>query len=232
MALVQGIMGRRTEDANDKRSMSHRPLFVWEPIPDLCAPEHIGVFKQAIQQVDVVSPNSEELAGFFLGGSESQIDMAAQTVGWGIGPSNSGFLVVREGKNGCSAFWRKHQIHLAAYHSPVRESQLKVVDPTGGGNAFLGALAMALAGENCSPMARPTQILALDRDSTSDPFLHSTLSLAYAIVAASFAIEQPGMPIYRVQGDGAETWNGETFEDRLEAYLNREQAYLIRQMKR
>lgn len=231
MVLIDGIMSRRTKGTKDRRNMSLRPLFVWEPIPDLCAPEYIDSFRLAVQQVDIVSPNSEELAAFFSGGSKSLDDMAAEILEWGIGPRNGGLLIVREGKNGCSTFSREHQIHLAAYHSPDQESQSRVVDPTGGGNAFLGALAMALNGDVCPPMEETSQILALDKDSKSDQFLRSILSLAYATVAASFVIEQPGMPTHRGQGEGIETWNGEAFQDRLKAYLTRDRAYLRRQMK-
>lgn len=231
MALIDGIMSRRKNEAIDKRNLTPRPLFVWEPIPDLCAPEYIDSFRLAIQQVDIVSPNAEELAGFFSGKSKSQDAMAAEILEWGIGSRNGGLLVVRDGKNGCCAFSREYRIHLAAYHSPVQESQSRVVDPTGAGNAFLGALAVALTGDVCPPMKEASQILARDIDLQSDLFLRSILSLVYATVAASFVIEQPGMPTYNGQSVGRETWNGEAFEDRLMAYLSREHAYLTGQME-
>ncbi len=232
MALINGILDRRTADGDNRQRISSRPLFIWEPMPDLCMPEHIDSFRQAIQQVDIVSPNSEELAGFFVAEPKSLAHMAAEVLEWGVGPCDNGMLVVREGKNGCSAFSRGQQIHLKAYHTQVEESQSKVVDPTGGGNAFLGALAMALGGEVCPQMTVANRLLGLDNDLTLEPFFHMTISLVYATVAASFVIEQPGMPTYRVQSDGSETWNGEAFGRRLEAYLRREKAYLIRQMDR
>ena len=230
MTLIQGILCRRAADENDKRSRVSRPLFVWEPMPDLCTPEHIDNFRQAVRQVDIVSPNSEELAGFFVGDSKSQDHIAAEVLKWGIGSGQNGSLVVREGKDGCSAFSRGHQIHLRAYHIPDEESQSKVVDPTGGGNAFLGALAMALRGDVCPQTAEAKRLLALEDSLRSEPFYDLIISLIYATVAASFAIEQPGVPTYQVQGDGSEIWNGETFECRFKAYLIREKAYLIRNM--
>lgn len=231
MALVRGILDRRKAD-DAKQSKSSRPLFIWEPIPDLCTPENIDTFRKAIQQIDILSPNSEELAGFFAGQCKSLDHMAARLLEWGIGPSNNGSLVVREGKDGCSVFSKGPSIHLAAYHTPAVESQSKVVDPTGGGNAFLGALAMALSGVACPHMAEANRLLALDKNPTLEPFSDLTISLVYATVAASFVIEQPGMPTYRVQGDGNETWNGECFGSRLKAYLSREKANLNRQVKR
>jgi sugar/nucleoside kinase (ribokinase family) len=232
MALVRGILERRKGAEVDKHSHTARPLFIWEPMPDLCTPEHIDSFKQAVQQVDIVSPNSEELAGFFAGQRKSLEDMASDVVEWGIGPSTSGSLVVREGKDGCSAFSKRHRIHLTAYHTPVVESQSKVVDPTGGGNAFLGALAMALSDGVCPHMDDANQLLELDKDPTPEALSDLTLPLVHATIAASFVIEQPGMPTYQVQGDGKETWNGECFGSRFGAYLNREAANLRSQVKR
>jgi len=77
--------------------------------------------------------------------------------------------------------------------------QEKVVDPTGGGNAFLGGLAVALArGKGVVEAA------------------------AWGSVAASFAIEQVGMPLLTaVDERGRETWNGVAVEDRLEEFLAR-----------
>jgi sugar/nucleoside kinase (ribokinase family) len=232
MSLVRGVLDRRRTDENDKRSTFSRPLFIWEPIPDLCTPENIESFRQASQHVDIVSPNSEELAGFFVDQSKSQAQMTAQVLEWGIGPDENGSIVVREGKNGCSAFSRRHQIHLTAYYTPADESQSKVKDPTGGGNAFMGALGMAFSRDICPPIAEAKRLLAIDANLTFEPFLALALPLIYATVAASFVIEQPGMPTYRVQNDGSETWNGEDFGDRLKVYLSREKAHLARQMKR
>jgi sugar/nucleoside kinase (ribokinase family) len=231
MALVHGIMDRRKATANDRQSHIARPLFIWEPVPGLCTPEHIDSFKLAIRQVDIVSPNSEELAGFFAGQCKSLEDMASDVIEWGIGPSIRGSLVVRQGKDGCSAFSKGHRIHLAACYPPDAESQSKVIDPTGGGNAFLGALAMALSDIACSHTGDACRLLGLDKDPSSESLPGLNLSLVYATVAASFIIEQPGMPICHVQGDAKETWNGERFGSRLEAYLSREAANLRRQVK-
>jgi hypothetical protein len=73
----------------------------------------------------------------------------------------------------------------------------KVVDPTGGGNGFLGGLAVALArGKELEEAA------------------------AWGSVAASFAIEQVGMPVLGKDEMGRETWNGVLVEKRLEEYVN------------
>lgn len=70
----------------------------------------------------------------------------------------------------------------------------RVVDPTGGGNTFLGGLGVALArGKNMEEAA------------------------CWGSIAASFAIEQVGVPELGRDDDGEETWNGDRVHDRLEA---------------
>lgn len=73
-----------------------------------------------------------------------------------------------------------------------------VIDPTGGGNAFLGGLSVGLA--------RQKTIL----EATS-----------WGSIAASFAIEQVGVPTLGVDGEGKETWNGVRVEERLEEFCRR-----------
>lgn len=82
----------------------------------------------------------------------------------------------------------------------VDGSSSKAVDPTGGGNTFLGGLSVALA-----------------RGKTIEE------ACAWGAVAASFAIEQVGMPTLEPEskyGEG-EKWNGDRVEDRLKEYMKR-----------
>ncbi|KAK4126600.1 Ribokinase-like protein [Parathielavia appendiculata] len=74
----------------------------------------------------------------------------------------------------------------------------KVVDPTGGGNTFLGGLAVALARGKSIEEA-----------------------CAWGHVAASFAIEQVGFPVLAVDEDGRETWNGVRIDERLREFQER-----------
>ena len=83
---------------------------------------------------------------------------------------------------------------LPAYHTDAE----KVVDPTGGGNTFLGGLAVALARGKSIEEA-----------------------CAWGSVAASFAIEQVGVPELGKDEEGRETWNGERAEERLKEYVER-----------
>ncbi|KAL2138467.1 hypothetical protein VTI28DRAFT_6744 [Corynascus sepedonium] len=74
----------------------------------------------------------------------------------------------------------------------------KVVDPTGGGNTFLGGLSVALARGKSIEEA-----------------------CAWGHVAASFAIEQVGFPVLGVDEEGRETWNGVRVHDRLREFQER-----------
>lgn len=77
---------------------------------------------------------------------------------------------------------------VPAYH----QDSSKVVDPTGGGNTFLGGLGAALArGESLEEAA------------------------LWGAVAASFAIEQVGVPILGSDENCQETWNGQSVQERL-----------------
>jgi len=115
----------------------------------------------------------------------------------GIGFDGTGSIVLRCGAKGChtlaktpgndsgKSFW------LPAYH-PVDDGADKVVDPTGGGNAFLGGLSVGLARGNS---------------------VHQACIMG--TIAASFAIEQVGMPKLEYDDNGLdERWNGETAAER------------------
>jgi sugar/nucleoside kinase (ribokinase family) len=161
--------------------------------------------RQALRKIEVVSPNHMELAAFFgLSGTlpnTPDVDRptiekcATEWLNSGIGLENGpGALVVRAGKDGCYIATRKQSRWLPAYHrDPGR-----VRDPTGGGNAFLGGLAVALA-----------------RDKSL------VEGAVWGSVAASFAIEQVGMPVRSVGQDGKERWNGDRVAERLDYYLHR-----------
>lgn len=80
----------------------------------------------------------------------------------------------------------------------TKEHGDKVVDPTGGGNTFLGGLAVALArGKSMEEAA------------------------SWGSIAASFAIEQVGVPILGSNEEDEETWNGVTVNSRLTEFYER-----------
>lgn len=80
---------------------------------------------------------------------------------------------------------------LSSWLPPYHTTPEKVLDPTGGGNAFLGALAITHArGSSLEEAAR------------------------WGAVAASFAIEQVGMPVLSIDESG-ERWNGVVVGERM-----------------
>jgi sugar/nucleoside kinase (ribokinase family) len=178
------------------------PVWIWEPVPDLCTPEELGKTKEAAKLVDVISPNHQELAGIVGLAAikeDESVDrngvqqMASIFVQSGIGRNSKGAIVVRCGKEGCYFASRAENGWLPAYH----QSSEKVVDPTGGGNTFLGGLAIALA----------------RNQRLKDACIWATIS-------ASFAIEQIGMPVV-TQDKIGEKWNGASVSTRLDEFVSR-----------
>lgn len=176
------------------------PLIVWEPLPRSCSPENRAAFHDACKLVDVFSPNHLELAALFASDEEKQ--RADETllaslerlgnvlVAAGVGPAGTGTVVVRAGADGALALQRgRHTVRVPAYFAPGAE---EVVDPTGAGNAFLGGYVVGLLQEGGVREA-----------------------LCYGAVAASFALEQIGLPGSEVVGVGGWERLGE-FRGRVE----------------
>ncbi|KAK1011819.1 hypothetical protein LTR91_001921 [Friedmanniomyces endolithicus] len=200
-AMIQQILTHRT-----KHNQTN-PHIIWEPVPDLCTPAELPNTLKAMKHVQVISPNHEELASLFsqthppaAGVDQALVENHAQRLlASGMGPANKGAVVVRAGKEGCfisshdgSARW------LPAYH----QESSKVVDPTGGGNGFLGGFAVGLA--------RTGDLVEAAR---------------WGSVAASYCIEQVGLPTLtctREEGVGrVEEWNGSRVQERLEEFRRR-----------
>lgn len=199
--LVKNILKLRGQSSDGKK-----PLFIWEPVPDLCVAAEYENCLQALKHVDVVSPNNSELGGFF-GQKTDDVDhvnyrlvesLCEQLLHNGIGPDGSGGIVVRCGKDGCVVARQNHHKWLPATH----QSAEKVIDPTGGGNGFLGGLAVGLVRGNTLEEAA-----------------------AWGSVSASFAIEQVGMPVLG-HGANGETWNGVRVEDRVSEFKQRLATYV------
>lgn len=201
--LVKGIVAEREKllaIAPRGSPLLPQPLFVWEPVPDLCIPDELENCYEALQHVDVISPNHVELASFF--GQTSTLDdmkllgrLCNHLLTKGF-RRNGGAVVVRTGKRGCYTADGETHTAFPAYYAPVNDvgenspSSEKVIDPTGGGNAFLGGFCVALARD----------LLIEDRSAVETAAI-------YGSVAASFAIEQVGMPNLGSSEDGTEVWN-------------------------
>jgi sugar/nucleoside kinase (ribokinase family) len=180
--------------------IEERPFVVGEPFPAACKKDNLAAFLEACKQVDVFSPNHLELQAMFTTGSdefepEKMEDYATQILESGIGVGTEGLLVVRAGEHGSLA---KKRNERAIWSPPYYEQgSQKVVDPTGAGNSFLGGY---IAGWQA----------------TKD----WTQAISYGHVAASFTIEQIGLPKHE-NNSGVELWNGVNVWDRLKDYKAR-----------
>lgn len=177
----------------------------------MCSLSELERCKQALKYVDIVSPNHTELCAFFDreahdGGGKvdkSTIEELCEVLlESGIGTESHGSIVVRSGKEGCYAVdgRSRQRLWLPAY----QQDQGKVVDPTGGGNTFLGGMAVTVA----------------RRPGSTSAFNDIVRGAVAGSVAASFAIEQIGVPMLSIDECGETIVNGDSFGER-EAVLRR-----------
>lgn len=112
-----------------------------------------------------------------------------------------------------------------AYHNS-KFPDFKVEDPTGGGNTFLGGF---IAGYMMGTKSRDVDD-SLGGSSTCTIMGNLARAAVYGNVAASFAIEQVGVPRITSNGinnssdgsnNGKELWNNESVEARVNEYLIR-----------
>lgn len=169
-------------------------VFLWEPVPDCCCPETFGVMLEALESVQVLSPNCHE-AALFVGKEEPTTVTDIEALVYDHWAEHLDKLkvvfVLRCGKLGVCVYSDKELKWYPAYH----QSSDKVIDPTGGGNTFVGGFLYGyLEGKG-------------DLD----------VAASYGNVAAGLAVEQVGVPQLTYEG-GKELWNGTEVEERLEVY--------------
>ena len=201
------------------------PMILWEPNEGDCKPEMLDEIRRALQYVTVFSPNLHELGALYdipinldivgdAGYEYIQIlchDLQASL-------NTTAMIVVRLGKHGCFVQSSKHKFAVVgrevrivlkpgpwpSYRIPSCYTSA-VKDVTGAGNAFMGGFAYGLfqAGDlvNHWPGISVEEIAAL-----------------HGNVAASFAIEQVGMPTLQyIPGEQDE--NNDPFSEKR--YLDR-----------
>jgi len=187
-----------------------RPLIIWEPAPLSCKPENLQDCLAVAALVDVFSPNHLELAALFeslpVASDRSKVEkLAMKFLSSGVGPEGKGAVVIRAGENGCFVQSRKIiPKWLPPFYMAGRgaEQVAKVVDPTGAGNSFLGAFSIGYLQTG-----------------------HIIEAACYGSVAASFALEQVGIPEKSNEGD-RELWNGAGVLERLHEYMARQEQVL------
>ncbi|KAK4687815.1 hypothetical protein P7C73_g2305, partial [Tremellales sp. Uapishka_1] len=201
-------MDQIREDGIEGVGKGWKGRLVWEPLPSACVPEELETVKALAPHFAVISPNLLELQSLLslpLEHSRTQVEHAAHLFHTHLStPSLSNqdtthqaipAIVVRSGELGSytlssnwlgwiPAYWRASESH-------------RVVDPTGGGNGFLGGLCAGLM--------------------LSDGDLK--VASIYASTAASFAIQQKGLPT--IEAGERELWNGDNVWDRLAEMADR-----------
>lgn len=185
-----------------RESALPKPFIIWEPHPRSCTPENLSAHQSIANLVDVFSPNHHELAAFFPQPKTSTFSphliesQARKFLSTAPTQSNNKCLLIRAAEHGSLLLTTSSNppVWLPAFHPP---DSGKVVDPTGAGNAFLGALVLGWL-------------------ETGD-WIEAA---KFGAVAASFVIEQVGAPGVVWAGDGGR-WNGENVRVRLGEYAMR-----------
>jgi sugar/nucleoside kinase (ribokinase family) len=196
---VEDLLSRRSQ-----HGINPSPIIIWEPAPPHCTPLNHDAHVRASKHVDVFSPNHIELASLF-----EEYDTTSKSLDRAnieeyatrfqeansVDSTNETKIVVRAGEHGCLVMSKAEG---AFWLPPFYDSASpKVLDPTGAGNTFLGAFTIAL--QHTGSLKE---------------------SSIYGSVAASFALEQIGMPTL-ASSSGTEEWNGAEFLARLGEYRRR-----------
>lgn len=168
-------------------------VMIWEPNEGDCKPEAVETFREALNDVDIFSPNLDELCSLL----DITIDLNDDAdvnpeVSFGalqtackdllrpVKRRRNIVLVIRLGDKGCYLLHpvpNANSDEIRVSRIPACKPKTGVVDVTGAGNAFLGGFAYGLFRNPIS----------------SDVTQLETAALC-GTVAASFAIEQVGMP--------------------------------------
>lgn len=219
--LVTKIMERRASidpKGVGGMSMMERPIFVWQPLPSSCTPSELPNFYAALKRVDVVSPSLQDLVALFEPHNTDNLLTKLEqgcngllALGFGNKPSA---VAVRIGVIGSYiATFHRHTMMPPYYISPDQRTPeestrpYRVVDSSGAGPAFLGGFCIGL-------LADPHPLGLTEFE----------VGGIYGTVAASFAIEQVGLP--KVEYDPSpmsnhESWNNDTVRKRLTEYERR-----------
>ncbi|KAF8911308.1 Ribokinase-like protein [Mucidula mucida] len=176
-----------------------RPLIVFEPLPPSCTPAHLADIVFLLPQIDVFSPNHEEMASLLDKKNEAvevltqrMRDLGARTV------------VVRAGASGCYVSNASSKTWIPAYSTLPDVPSDQVRGTTGAGNSFLGGLAAGLV----------KQLTAIHTQSDLDIIQ----AAKYGAISASFVVQQTGLPRLTYNDQGEEVWNGETPRSRIRHY--------------
>lgn len=192
-------------------STSNPPIIAWEPVPDLCLPENLDDCLSVLPKLNILTPNAEEAARFFSQPEPTTMEQHEEIATKFIShlTNNSPFgtgsgIVLRSGELGCfilTSFGIKKWI--PAYHNKLNP-QRSVIDPTGGGNTFIGGFTTGFVTSKGN-----WEIAGICGN-----------------IAAGIAIEQIGMPFFEKKNDDDngigncdEKWNGKSVKERIKEYI-------------
>lgn len=180
--FISGIKGLRKS-----HGIMQSPVFVWEPEPRECSPQHVHHIIETAKMVDFVSPNHLKLLKMFnvslASGTEdlkTSIQQAAREFHTtGTGRQGNPIVIVRASDLGCmiQSTAREPTWFPPFYESSGSPRSTETVShsairhPTGAGNAFLDAFGAEIT-------------------RSGDEFL----AIAHGTIAASFVVEQTGLP--------------------------------------
>ena len=131
ISLCEEIIAAREkllyEQPDLKAHVSKRPVFVWEPMEDSCHVEAMPDFMNALEHVDVFSPNERELLGLCGMNSKTGSALDVQSIRSAcaklLAGTNHRAIVARCGAHGCLVMQKdqsKH-MHVPAYHEPLQD---------------------------------------------------------------------------------------------------------------
>lgn len=191
MERAEEIVGELESYAVDQGR--ERPLFIYEPVPNACLPENLEELLDVLPKVDIFTPNLEEAADLVdrqIPTTKEEIRDLATVFFPHIKEGSA--IVVRCGKMGC--YVKTHLIDdfFPSYH----QDEKAVVDETGAGNGFCGALMTAYILSGGNLMA----------------------GVVCGTIASGCIIEKLGIPTKTVS-EGKEMWNELSFQERLDNYL-------------
>ena len=193
-------------------SLLRDPAFIWEPMEDSCYPQELDAFIEALTWVDVFSPNQQELLSLCdMKPAHPHFDPSTVLLACNkLLDSDRGktlkAVVARCGPSGCLVAEKEFHLVIPAYHVSNSKSQDPVVDATGGGNTFLGGF--------CAALAIELRLAGMNNLASA---------ALWGNIAASYAIEQVGIPNLKVESDGIEMWNGTKPQDRVQELITRTQ---------
>lgn len=182
------------------------PFIIWEPAPPSCVNRKLDEFLESAKLVDIFSPNHLELLSLFDRADEVFDQATIEKLSLvflerGVGPRGKGAVIVRAGEHGCVVMSSdRPPLWIPAYyeHGERQNSHERIVDTTGAGNAFLGGF-----------------IIGYNKTKDLVQAVH------YGTVAASFAVEQIGVPRFEKSSETREYWNGEIPSVRLTEFQRR-----------